>query len=393
MIISQLRQRLEILWQLIEGYEGGGGGSGDAYTKQESDARYVQKVAGKGLSTNDFTDAYKNQISTNATNIGALDSAIDSLFTPSSITISEGGNVDADTLALAALHQPIRLNGKQFYFLGGDQSLVDYFAIDNNGNFVAYFARIQLSNGQVIILTSIVGSASPEDDGNDLFTTGGAYDLQVALETLISYKAELDEVYGYGTNIGAEADDLDNYKTIGRYYTQNSTQSGRLNHCPYTAAAGNLTVEELADTNVGIIVQQTWKVNSSDAQSQTYIRKWRGSSNQWSQWFRIPCAFDDFYMSSASLGTGDYATVDLNNLKTPGVYRCTSSNATDQKISNRPTAEGIQFILIVRGTYNTTSFRQELTPVDSANADKIYVRNCVGGTWTGWYVFTGAAVV
>lgn len=111
MVISQLRQRLEILWQLIERNEGGGGGSsGDSYTKQESDARYVQKEAGKGLSTNDFTDAYKNQISTNATNIGALESAIDSLFTPSNITISEGGNLDADTLALVALHQPIQLN-------------------------------------------------------------------------------------------------------------------------------------------------------------------------------------------------------------------------------------------------------------------------------------------
>lgn len=387
MIISQLRQRLEILWQLIERNDGGGGGgSGDSYTKQESDARYVQKVSGKGLSTNDFTDAYKNQISTNATNIGALDSAIDSLFTPSNITVSEGGNLDADTLALVELHQPIQLNHQMYYFLAGDTSNVDYFGIDNNGNFVAYFARIQLSNGQVLILTSIVGSASPEDDGNDLFTTGGAYDLQTALETLISYKAELDEVYGYGTNIGAETGDLDSYTTIGRYYTQNSTQSGRLNHCPYTSAAGNLTVEEIADTNVGTILQQTWKTNSSDGQYQEYVRKYRGTSLGWTDWFRVPMAYDDLMMPVNSFS----GSIDLDTMHAAsnvGTYRATTSASTN--ITHQPSSGS--FILIIRGLFNTSSFQQEIQYTGQPGA--FYRRTYTEGAWSSWYKFEGTAVV
>lgn len=367
LIISQIKQRLEILWQLVSELGTGGGGSGDSYTKAQTDALLngkVDKITGYGLSQNNFSDYYKGVIETTATNLGTLESDFESLFTQSNISKTQGEAFPSTYDDIFALHQPFVLNGITMYYMAGGTGFVEYAGLDYLTQGTIYVAKIATDNNQLIIYTS--------------------FDIS---------SLNLSEIYGYGTNIGDEADDLDNYKIMGRYYTQNSTQSGRLENCPYKNAAGNLTVEYLADTNVGVIVQQTWKVNSSDAQSQTYIRKWRGSSNQWSQWFRIPCAFDDFYMSSASLGAGDYATVDLNDLKTPGVYRCTSSNATDQKISNRPTAEGIQFVLIVRGTYNTTSFRQELMPADSANADKIYVRNCVGGTWTGWYVFTGTAVV
>ena len=384
MVISQLRQRLEILWQLIERNEGGG--SDDSYTKQESDARYVQKVQGKGLSTNDFTDAYKNQIGTNATNIGALDSAIDSLFTPSNITVSESGYLDSTTLDLVELHQPIRLNGKQFYFLAGDTSNADYFAIDNNGNFVAYFARIQLSNGQVLILTSIVGSASPEENGNDLFTTGGAYTLETALETLISYKTDVEDVYGPGIQISNV--DLNDYKEdmIGIYWTEDSTESGTLTNCPYTGAAGQLTVQEIciASNNVGPIIQQTWKVNSAGT-AQTYIRKWRGSSNGWTQWFRIPIAYDDLQMPLNSFS----GSIDLNNYQGAnyiGTYRATTGASSN--ITNQPSSG--PFILFVRGLFNTTTFQQEIRYTNEP--DKIYIRNYNSG-WSSWYVFTGTAVV
>lgn len=79
LIVSQIRQRLEILYQEIDKIESGGGGSPeDAYTKAQSDALFVKKVAGKGLSTNDFTDAYENQIDTNTTNITNLTTDVNS---------------------------------------------------------------------------------------------------------------------------------------------------------------------------------------------------------------------------------------------------------------------------------------------------------------------------
>jgi hypothetical protein len=202
-------------------------------------------------------------------------------------------------------------------------------------------------------------------------------------------------VFGQGTNI--ESVDLDDYKAdkIGRYYTKDGTQSATITNCPYKNAGGSLTVEAIADTanvEVGFIIQQTWKTNSSDAQTQTYIRKYRGDQVGWSAWMRIPCAFDDYLMSTQSLGASGsaYASIDLDTLKAPGVYRCTGSNSSN--VSNKPTANNVAFVLTVRGTYNTSSFRQELMPADANNCDKIYVRNCVAGTWTSWYVFSGTVV-
>lgn len=219
LIISQLRQRLEILWQLIERQAAGGGGTGgDSYTKQESDARYVQKENGKGLSSNDFTDAYKDQIGTNesditalSTALGTLESDIDSLFTPSNITVVEGGTVGADTLALVQLHQPIRLNNLQYYYMDGDSSFAYYFAIDNSGSLAVYFACIQISNGQLIQLDVVAGYDDPEENGVDLFTTGGAYTLQTNLEDLIADKQDeltFDNVPTNGSNNPVKSDGI-----------------------------------------------------------------------------------------------------------------------------------------------------------------------------------------
>ena len=51
--------------QLLNALNNGGGGGGDAYTKQETDellSNKVDKVTGKGLTTNDFTDEEKNKL-------------------------------------------------------------------------------------------------------------------------------------------------------------------------------------------------------------------------------------------------------------------------------------------------------------------------------------------
>lgn len=54
LLVSQIRQRLEILYQMVNELETGGGGSGDAYTKAQTDALLngkVDKVAGSSLMT------------------------------------------------------------------------------------------------------------------------------------------------------------------------------------------------------------------------------------------------------------------------------------------------------------------------------------------------------
>lgn len=392
-IVSQIRQRLEILCQQVYEIDPHGGGgtppSEDVYTKEQADAKFVQKIAGKGLSTNDFTNEYLTQIGTNATNIGALDSAIDALFTPSSITVSEGSYLDADTKALAELHQPIKLNGKQFYYLGGSDT-VDYFAIDNNGNLVVYFARIQLSNGYITILTSIVGSDQPEEDGTDLFTTGGAYLLQGALETLISYKTDVEDVFGTGVMISNV--DLNDYKEnfIGQYYTQNSGGSASLTNCPYVGAAGHLTVQELAvvpvpNSDPETYIVQTWSTASGDGQYQTYQRKYRGGYG-WTPWFRLPVAYDDLMMPVNSF-SGSIDLNDYHGASYIGTYRATTSASNN--VNHQPSSGS--FILIIRGLFNTSSFQQEIQYTGQPGV--IYKRNYTEGAWSSWYKFEGTAVV
>lgn len=67
MELAKIKQRLELLYQEVEKLEReGGGGGGDSYTKAQTDAlldEKVNKVTGKGLSTNDFTDADKAKLS------------------------------------------------------------------------------------------------------------------------------------------------------------------------------------------------------------------------------------------------------------------------------------------------------------------------------------------
>jgi hypothetical protein len=66
----------DTLGERLDNIEQGAGG--DTYTKTEVDtmlAEKVDKVNGKGLSTNDFTDSEKAQISANKAGIGAVANA------------------------------------------------------------------------------------------------------------------------------------------------------------------------------------------------------------------------------------------------------------------------------------------------------------------------------
>lgn len=229
-------------------------------------------------------------------------------------------------------------------------------------------------------------------DMDDLFdeleaARGSSASLSAEIATKQDIATLPAAVFGQGTNI--ESVDLDDFKAdkIGRYYTGNGTQTATLTNCPYTSAAGSLMVEEIA-TGSGTgehYVLQTWEVNGADYQYQKYTRKWRGSSNGWTPWYRIPVAFDDLMMPAVSL-TG---TVDLNDYKGDayiGTYRCTTSNSAN--VSHQP-ASG-SFILTVRGLFNTSSFQQEIRY--TGEPGNIYLRNYTGGAWSSWYCISGTVV-
>lgn len=65
---EMLKQRVEILAQRVEDLEatgGGGGGTGDAYTKAESDAKFLSKTdAVSTYATKDYVNSIVGNINT-----------------------------------------------------------------------------------------------------------------------------------------------------------------------------------------------------------------------------------------------------------------------------------------------------------------------------------------
>lgn len=196
LIVSQIRQRLEILYQEIDRIEGSGGGGSpeDAYTKEQADALFVKKVAGKGLSTNDFTNAYMNQIGTNTTNIANLTTDVNSIFTQDGFSAAEGATLPAEMTDVLAKHRPFFMNGRTWYFLSESTGIVDYFSVDNNttGYPELHYARIQEDNRYLMILESFGTDTTPTEDSDNFITSGGTY-------TALNSKMPLDVGTGLTT--------------------------------------------------------------------------------------------------------------------------------------------------------------------------------------------------
>jgi hypothetical protein len=234
-------------------------------------------------------------------------------------------------------------------------------------------------------------------DMDDLFdelvaARGDSASLAAEIATKQDAAALPAAVFGQGTNI--ESVDLDDYKSdhIGRYYTGNATQSDTLTNCPYKSAAGNLTVEEIA-TGSGTgehYVLQTWEVNGADYQYQKFTRKWRGSSNGWTPWYRIPVAFDDLMQPATALVGTSAVHLDLDDYRGNayvGTYRCTTSNSS--LVDHHP-RQGYSFIMTVRGLFNSSSFQQEVRYTDEPG--NIYLRNYTSSNWSSWYKIQGTAL-
>ena len=178
LIVSQIRQRLEILYQEIDKIEGGGGSSPeDTYTKEQADALFVKKVAGKGLSTNDFTNAYMNQIGTNTTNIANLALDVNSIFEQEGFSAARGSTLPTEIASVLAKHRPFVMNGRTWYFLSKGGGILDYFAIDNNANGYPeiHYACIQESNRKLTVLESFGTDTTPIQNSENLITSGGVY--------------------------------------------------------------------------------------------------------------------------------------------------------------------------------------------------------------------------
>lgn len=150
LIINQIRQRLEILYQEVDALQNGDDPGENYYTKQQVNSLLngkVDVVAGKGLSANDYTNADKaavGSISEISYNLGILESDVAGLFDPLDETIAQGGEVSATQKVDIGEQRPISMNGNVYYFNENDGTNYIYTSY-NDSDYSVSVAKISKS--------------------------------------------------------------------------------------------------------------------------------------------------------------------------------------------------------------------------------------------------------
>ena len=271
LIMSQIRQRLEILYQMVEELETSGG-SGDAYTKAQTDALLDLKA--------DKSSTYtKSEVNT-ALASKANQTDMDEIFAIDKITINEGENLPSTLADWLRLHKPLNLNGVEFYF--SEESGVDYIykAVEPDGALPKFsVAQILKGNYRVQFYETTV-DLTPTEGSINLITSDAVYNALDEQNTIIATKVSMDDVYGTGKII-PDNSDLNDYRTPGKYGVSSSSHAATISNIPESGSGFALLIMGLND---GIsYVRQTYI--KSNRPGYYYVRHY--TSGSWSDWYKF----------------------------------------------------------------------------------------------------------
>jgi hypothetical protein len=169
LIVSQIRQRLEILYQMVEELERQGPGPGPGGTTNYNDLTNKPQIEGTTLSGNKTAE----QLGLATTS--SVNTKITDAFAPSTITVAEGGTFPSGSRSLLSEHKPINVNDEQYYFL--EESGVDYLygSMPTSGAFPSLsYLRIMKSSFRVEFHDTAI-ETTPTENSNNLITSGGVY--------------------------------------------------------------------------------------------------------------------------------------------------------------------------------------------------------------------------
>lgn len=161
--IGMIKQRLEILYQMVDELEAGGGDGGTT-------------------NYNDLTNkpSINNQVLTGNKSLSDLGAAthsdITQAFSPSTINLVEGGTFPSDSRTLLTEHKPINVNDDQYYFL--EETGVDYLygSMPTSGAYPSLsYLRIMKSSFAVEFHTTEIDTV-PTEGSDNLITSGAVYD-------------------------------------------------------------------------------------------------------------------------------------------------------------------------------------------------------------------------
>lgn len=176
LIISQIRQRLEILYQLVEKLEGqpapGPGGTTD-YNDLDNKPKINNITLSDNKSASDLGLA-------TAAALSSLISDFNDLFAQDSITLEQNDQFPDGSWDLLGLHKPICVNGDNYYFFNETGIDYDYFAITTSGAFpMISLLQILKENHRVLFYNTAVDTV-PNDGSDNLITSNAVYDALAA---------------------------------------------------------------------------------------------------------------------------------------------------------------------------------------------------------------------
>lgn len=370
LIISQIRQRLEILYQMVDELEGGGGGGG---TTNYNDLSNKPSIAGVQLTGNKT-----------ASDLGlATPSDITNAFAPSTITLAEGGTFPSSQRGLLADHKPINVNDDQYYFL--EETGVDYLygSMPTSGAYPSLsYLRIMKSSFAVEFHNTEIDTV-PTEGSDNLITSGAVYDA-------VQGGGGGGDVDLTPVNIGSR---VATFPEQYRYLLEKHLPFKFTSSYPY------------GSTWVG-----SWQVVSEDAtnyicaslspsggsNSQTfYFAQFSVNKSTWAWSVIRPNNLSTILVSAQSdsyfYGNSNVGTISANsNLDSSiyGRYYCTAANAAT--LTNCPTTDAFQLLVYNATASGANEMIQQLTTVTAIPV--VYRRVKTGGTWGSWYKFEGTVV-
>lgn len=216
-----------------------------------------------------------------------------------------------------------------------------------------------------------------------------------------------------GTPI-ADGSDLNDFKTVGNYYSAGAAVSGTLLNTPLTASAFMLKV--LNGYNNGTSAASANYLIQEIASSSAVARFTRAYQNgSWTEWYRdfngfttIPIenggtngetiteAANNLSVCSLVGGAAIPSGSDLNNYRTAGNYR-TESASISATVSNTPfTAAAFNLFVMLpysKAANDSSNYtKQVLMP--SSNASYFFMRSYTpsSDTWSAWFKYAGTEV-
>ena len=261
LIISQIRQRLEILYQEVDKLEAGGGGGGgtDNYNNLSNKPQINSVTLSGNKSLSDLGIA-----------------AASTTYTKTEVDSALSGKADkSDTYTKT--QTDVEIQG----------AITDLYVPSTtaSGHYVKSIAQV---DGKIAAVAETIDTIP---------TTGSTRPITSdAVYTALSNKLDTTYVYDLATNIDPaenETLDLDNVGIpngvypVGRYRISNSTFASRVLHGPTTASGYELTVRKITSSNY--IVQTAFLALDANAGDKYYQRHYRGTGsgavNGWSPWY------------------------------------------------------------------------------------------------------------